>query len=303
MKVNSKNLSLYLGGSYLLIFYAAFISEGALDLKTILKVIITLTLFLLASFWKLEEVKKYYKLVLIAALCLAVSEFSFMGLVDDKSLGYLIFLLTITLVLIKNYRPDQYRFVLYIMVVVMYFIGARGVLVAVLIGLICSTKNIVKFSSIIVLTFIVSYTTFDVLYNYIGFDDSMIGKSELDRSLMNILFLENILTNPIAPFPTLIQNTNIMGDENTEGVYVHNYWLVAWSYLGLIAPIFLYSILVKAKSCLLCHKELLFAVVVLITLSPETNISRFLVLSIPGLLLSGRQARESSIAMPSCVKT
>ncbi len=268
--------------SFALLGYVTAYSD--VQAMIIVKSLATLLLLLFSIYFKSRRGRLIYALALICGMILTLPQFSISELSENKSLGYLIFNIIIFLMPIIRPSKKQLNWILIISMLVMLIVGARGPLLALMIAIFVFRTPLQKYSIFVAIGFIFFYSAAQFLASNFEFQSMLAGKSENDRALMNYYFVNEIIKNPFLPTPSLMENNNILEQANTEGIYVHNFWLVSWAYLGVAVLPMLIILLGKIRKSTSDFKELAYAIIILLSLSPESNIARYLIFALPSLI-------------------
>lgn len=229
------------------------------------------TLLLLIPIFK-KNFNQLDRIVIMFYLFAALYSFTFENLLDfSKSLIYFIFLSF--LILLKYIKSTVgYIIAISILIIFSFFADVRSIMIALLLSII-----LFKFSKNIIILFLLGLTlTYSIyLIEVLDFLNIGIGKSELDRSLMNYFVVDKLTNYFLFPAPYLVSQSNILSYANSENIYIHNYFLILICYLGIF---FIYFFVKRINFRSLSYKNNQIAIIICIVLifSPESVISRFL---------------------------
>lgn len=242
---------------------------------------------------KTSRLEKFSIVLMFFAVLLAFYHTD-LFLTKDKAIGYILF----SMMLFKHIWSEKHAptssFVLFVVAVMATIVGARGVIVAICLGFITSyaKSRLLKVWIYTAVIFIYSY----LLVSAFEIFNLEIGKSENDRFALNIYTATRMFDGYFLPDPAIIKTSNILEHEDSEGVFVHNYFLIALAYVGplvLITPIYFANAveLTTEKT----NEVILHSIVFLLLVSPESQIARFLLFGIPFVIRKCRYHPASFI--------
>lgn len=214
---------------------------------------------------------------------------------QGKGMGYFAFLIwALASILVRGKAPVYFGIVAAIVGIAT---GARGVFIVIAFAYALTTINsrAVKVAGILGFFFLYTLLIPGLVIGGNAFFD--VGKSEIDRSMMNAYVSAGLIDGYLAPQPALIGSSNVLEYSDAENIFVHNYFLVLIAYCGPLI-LLLPGRLVNARRATSKNAETAaWAILALLTISPESNIARFLLFCLPGLLSMPR--REHKVPSPA----
>lgn len=262
----------------------AALLAGNIDGLLFVKTSTTSLLLIFAFSFRDLTLDREYKT--IAALLFVVAAYVVLSggeiTLHSKALAYLAFVLWTVYTLLNSVQPPFW--IPLLVGAIGFLVGARGVFLAAFIGFMLSTLNSKRLKIFVPIAFFCLYTLLIpglVIEGATFFD---VGKSEIDRSIMNAYVSTGLLSGYLAPQPTLIESSNVLEYADGDGIFVHNYWLVIAAYTGPLI-FFLPSRLANHRKSLNNNGDAgAWAILILLAISPESHIARFLIFALPGLL-------------------